>query len=67
MPATNSAIFFSIHSDHFFDSKERKRRKRKMKPSDVGGLNTVMKREQGVRQHHKHVQSKILPTDLIGV
>ena len=54
--------------DHFFDTPERRRvKQRRAKDSDIGGLHGVMTGERGVREHHRAVKSKILPTDLIGL
>ena len=59
-------VFLSIFRDHFFDDASRRRAKqRKAKPSDVWGLKGVMTGERGVREHHRVVKSKILPTDLV--
>ena len=57
---------FDCSRDHFFDLPERRRTKKREKPSDIGGLHSVMTGERGVREHHRLIKSKILPTDLIG-
>ena len=59
---------FVSSRDHFFDEKERKRTKqRKSRRVDIGGLHETQTGERGVREHHRPVKSKILPTDILGI
>ncbi|CAH1779700.1 unnamed protein product [Owenia fusiformis] len=55
-------------SDHFFDTKERARRKqRKFKQDDIAKPREQTRKARGVRQFHSVDESKILPTTRLGI
>ena len=54
--------------NHFFDLQERKRTKRrKSKKAENMGKIKLQYGERGVREHHRTVMTKVLPTDVLGI